>query len=108
MCARFYISVLVIKTKRCDGWNAALKRGTVQTSAPLRSIHSSNRSAAIGVSKRWCKKSLRRKHNSEHARAGAARVGGNAARVAGMSAGARMTKSQDANFDDCRYSSAFE
>jgi hypothetical protein len=34
-----------------------------------------------------------KKNPSEHARAGAARVGGNAARVAGMSAGARVTNS---------------
>ena len=38
--------------------------------------------------------------NDEHTRAGAAWVGCMAARVAGTSAGARVTNVQDANFDD--------
>ena len=50
-------------------------------------------SATVAIRKvigfRWC---------GQHARAGAARVGGNAARVAGASAGARVTNIQDANF----------
>jgi adenylate cyclase len=48
------------------------------------------------------------RRSREHARAGAAPVGGNAARAAGASAGARVTNPWNANFDDLLNCQPFE
>src|SRR5436190_17662861 len=88
--SRRYILDLAKKKNVWIGWKKLTSSRTALVGI-LRLTRSTTAFATSRVFRRWWRRFFT-KHR-EHARAGAARVGGNAARVAGMSAGERMTKS---------------